>query len=716
MHARMSAFDWTKTSIGTVENWPQSLKSVVKTLLSSQYPMVLTWGDDFIQFYNDAYSKLIGDKHPAALGLDIRITLAESWDILGPMIAQVMRSGLANWTPALPLLLERSGYREEAYFSVSHSPVEDDAGLVVGMLAVCSEVTAQVVGERRMGLLRDLGIRAAGVRSVAATCRHIIETLAQHPLDVPFALLYLREEGSSRLTCCTTIGLDKSWLQDLEVVDLHNSSPVEAPGSLAAPSDWNSRLKGALMQAGRGETLVLEGLEAVLELPSGPWNDHLGTARVMPLSAAGQNEPLGVLVAGVSPNRGLDENYLLFFELLRGQVAVAISTANAHEEERRRAQALAEIDRAKTEFFSNVSHEFRTPLTLILGPLEEVLQHPEAHLSAPVREQIEIANRNSLRLLKLVNTLLDFSRLEAGRAQPNLQLTDLASFTAELSSVFRSAIEKAKLRYVVNCPPLSAPVPIDRDMWEKIVLNLLSNAFKFTFEGEIVVEMCAVDNGVELSVRDSGTGIPETDVPHLFERFHRVRGAQSRSNEGSGIGLSLVCELVALHGGNVRVFSEMGRGTTFTVFIPLSPASTQAVLPFGSPPAPEATTIGSQAFVEEALRWLPETMAPGETSESLNRTENAKSGNQSSLPEWAVGTATRILLVDDNADMRDYVRRLLGDTYVIEMASNGREALDKALGEPLDLVLSDIMMPELDGFGLLAALRGDSRTADVPVI
>jgi len=194
MRRRIASLDWFRTPVGRMEDWPQSLRSTVKTLLASRYPMVLLWGPELIQFYNDAYSAVIGDKHPAALGIDIRITLAEAWDTLGPMVREVMSTGVANWTPALLLLLERSGYREESYFSVSHAPVEDDEGRIAGMLGVCSEVTQQVLGERRLRLLRDLGSPSSHEPGIEATCRDIVEAIAGHPLDVPLALLYLRSE------------------------------------------------------------------------------------------------------------------------------------------------------------------------------------------------------------------------------------------------------------------------------------------------------------------------------------------------------------------------------------------------------------------------------------------------------------------------------------------------------------------------------------------
>ena len=242
--------------------------------------------------------------------------------------------------------------------------------------------------------------------------------------------------------------------------------------------------------------------------------------------------------------------------MLAGQIGDAIADARAYEEERRRADALAELDRAKTAFFSNVSHEFRTPLTLLLGPIEDSLGDPS--LSAVQRERLETAHRNSLRLLRLVNTLLDFSRVEAGRIRATYEPTDLASLTRDLASLFGSACEQAGLSLVVETPELATPVHVDREMWEKIVLNLLSNAFKFTFAGEIRVSLRSEGEYAVLRVADTGTGIPEAELPRLFERFHRIEGARGRTHEGTGIGLALVQELVGLHKGSIEVASTLG--------------------------------------------------------------------------------------------------------------------------------------------------------------
>lgn len=678
----MRAFDWASTNVGLMETWSQSLKSTVKTLLASRYPMVLIWGPELIQFYNDAYSEIIGDKHPAALGTDIRITLAEAWDTLGPMIDEVMATGVANWVTAQMLVLERAGYREESYFSLSHAPAEDDSGQIVGMFAVCSEVTQQVLGERRLRLLRDLASKAGETRSVETTCRDVAAAIAEHRLDVPFALIYLREPDGKTLTLRSSVRVSEG--DPLSLVSVNLTTPQGDVWSLA--------------RAAAGETVLVEEVNRHTELPGGPWNEPTRAALVMPIASLGQTAPLGVLVAGVSPNRALDEGYNSFYELLASQVSVAVRNSQAYEEERRRAEMLAEIDRAKTAFFSNVSHEFRTPLTLMLGPLEETLCDPE--LPTKQRERITVAHRNSLRLLKLVNTLLDFSRIEAGRMQAVYEPTDLAALTTDLASVFRSAIEKAGLQLVLDCPALPDLVYVDRDMWEKIVFNLLSNAFKFTQRGHITVRQRVVGDNIELNVEDTGSGIPESDLGNVFKRFHRIEGTQGRTHEGTGIGLALVQELAKLHGGSVQVKSRLDQGSTFSVSIPRG----NHHLPpdrIGSGHTLTPTSIRADAFFEEALQWLPDNVHDVGLSEIHH------------VPE---GPRPQVLLADDNADMREYVRKLLSTQYEVVAVADGEEALAAAREQVPDLVLSDVMMPKLDGFGLLARLREDQRTRSVPIV
>ncbi|HSC13783.1 MAG TPA: ATP-binding protein, partial [Gammaproteobacteria bacterium] len=410
--------------------------------------------------------------------------------------------------------------------------------------------------------------------------------------------------------------------------------------------------------------------------------------------------PSGKLVVGLNPRRPFDDLYRSFVALVADQLAGAVANARAYDEERKRAEALAEVDRAKTAFFSNVSHEFRTPLTLMLGPLEDLLANAHGPLSSGADSAVTLAHRNSLRLLKLVNSLLDFARIESGRAEACYEPTDLAVETAELASVFRSAIERAGLKLAVDCESLAEPVYVDRDMWEKIVLNLLSNAFKFTFDGEIKVALSARGDRVELRVSDTGVGIPEADLPKLFQRFQRARNARSRTHEGSGIGLALVRELVKLHGGDVDVESREHVGTAFTVRIPLGRTHLPAER-VGVARRLASTRVGAQAFVEEALRSLPP------------RDDDPDPTIRVPAPQTA---RKRLLLADDNADMRDYVRRLLERHYDVVAVGDGQEALDSIAESVPDLVLTDVMMPRVDGFGLLAAIRANARTQSLPVI
>ncbi len=366
-------------------------------------------------------------------------------------------------------------------------------------------------------------------------------------------------------------------------------------------------------------------------------------------------------------------------------------------------EQMSRLDAAKTAFFSNISHEFRTPLTLMLGPLEDELADTTGATTDVRRERLAIAHRNALRLLKLVNSLLDFARIEAGRAQAQYQPTDLAAYTSELASTFRSAFERGGLRLTVHCPPLPEPIYVDRDMWEKIVLNLLSNAFKHTFTGGVTVDLSWQDGNALLQVRDTGVGISADELPRVFERFHRVKNTQSRTHEGTGIGLSLVQELVQLHAGQIDVQSEPGLGSCFSI-----------TLRGGRGHLPEAG-VGQDSAALTAHAAAPSSMVSSHVQEAMQWAASSAAQAAPSVTP-ASEEKPRILWADDNPDMRDYVVRLLGPNYAVTAVADGAEALQQALTSPPDLVLSDVMMPKLDGFGLVRALRADQRTRHLPII
>lgn len=671
MAERMRAFDWERSALGPISSWPVAFASTLSIVVSARFPMAIYWGREGWLFYNDAWSPILGQKHPWALGRAAREVWPEIWEAIAPDFQTVLQDGEAVWHGDELLPMQRFGFTEECYFDYTFNPIRGAAGSVDGVLNIVQETTERVLGERRTRFLRELSTATAAAKSDVEACAQAMRAFKSDPQDFPAVELYLLRSPAERPVLVEHTG----------------------PRLPDTSAHWTNALA-------TGQMAVVEGLPAV----QGFWPEPIETTLVIPVAGAANEGFSAVLVAGANPRRPLDRDYRRLLDLTASHLATAIATANSYASERKRAETLAELDRAKTAFFSNVSHEFRTPLTLMLGPLEDELREQK-------RPAIELAYRNSLRLLKLVNTLLEFSRIEAGRLEVSFEPVDLARLTVELASNFRSAVEKAGLQLKIECPPLTSPAHVDPEMWEKIVLNLMSNALKFTFAGEIEVTLREQNEPrvAILSVRDTGTGIPEAELGRVFERFHRIKNAKSRSHEGSGIGLALVQELTRLHGGAVHVQSQVGVGTTFTVEIPLGTAHLPAEK-IKSSRQTSPSGVLSAAFLEESMAWLP------------NGSPNVGSTNTStpSLSEASPVSAppgSRILLADDNRDMREYLERLLKSSgYDVTATSDGEAALQLARENPPDLVLSDVMMPRMDGFALLREIRGDQRLRALPVV
>jgi PAS domain S-box-containing protein len=687
----LAGVDWEGTALGPPQHWPQSLRTAVSILLSSRFSMWMAWGPELTFFCNAAYRRhTLGQKYPWALGRPASEVWAEVWKDVRSRVESVLATGEATWDEGLLLFLERSGYPEETYHTFSYSPLRDDAGAVVGMLCVVSEDTERVIGGRRMAILRDLGSQPGVVRTEQEQLAFAARQLQRIPEDLPFTLTYLfDDDGDARLAATTGVPV---------------GHPM-APATLAL-GDPRTVWPGATLARGEEALVALDG-PPFERLPSGAWPAPPTQALLAPLARQG-GAPYGFLVAALNRYRPLDDGYRGFVELVAGHLAGGIGEARGYQAQRRRTEELAELDRAKTAFYTNVSHEFRTPLTLIMGPVQELLA---TETDPRVRQELEVVRRNGLRLQKLVNSLLDFSRIGAGRMQARYEPVDLAAATAELASLFRSAMEKAGLVFEVECPPLSQPVYVDRAMWERVVLNLLSNALKFTFDGSVRVAVGAREGHAVVTVSDTGIGVPEQEMPRLFERFHRIESARSRSNEGSGIGLALVKELVALNGGAISAESREGEGTAFTIRLPLG----QAHLPVGAVVHDNRETTLSAAmepYAEEALRWLPDSARDDAAGPAARADEpSIGSGRDPRAP------AAKLLVADDNADMRGYLTRLLQAAgYTVRQVADGQAALDAARTEQPDLVVSDVMMPRLDGLRLVEALRADPRTEGIPVV
>ena len=667
MGALMRSIDWSRTPVGPVASWPQSLRTALSILLETGFPMYIAWGPEFTQFYNDGYRPILGStKHPAAMGISTRQTFVEIWDIIGPMFEGVMRGTPVSLNDFL-LPLDRHGFTEECYFVFSYSPIREERGNVGGVLVTVTETTERVLGARRLQTLQELSAETQEARTPEAACQSATQVLAKNPADLPFVLLYLLSEDGRQARLASATGVE--------------SRGIPGAVDLSLGDSWST---------------------VMAQLP--------GRVLMLPVARPGESRPAGMLLVATSPRLILDAKYRSFLDLVAGQIATAIARARSLEEAKARAEALAEIDRAKTAFFSNVSHEFRTPLTLLLGPTQEALAKANA-LPADDLQRWQLVHRSGQRLLKLVNTLLDFSRIEAGRVQASYEPTDLAVLTGDLASVFHSAIEAAGLRLRLDIQQLDEPVYVDREMWEKIALNLLSNALKFTFEGEIQVVLRRQGDRAVLQVRDTGTGIPAHELPLIFDRFHRVLGAPSRTHEGTGIGLALVKELAKLHGGEVAVESTVNVGTIFTVSVP-----------FGTSHLPKeriaaarslaSTALGAEPFVAEALRWTGDPVSEGRALPHRDMPQGVAAAATSA----AAAARDRVLIVDDNADMREYLQGLISARWRAETAADGQAALAAIRAKPPDLVLCDVMMPRLDGFGLLAAMRSEQATATIPVI
>lgn len=680
------SMDWSKTPLGPLSDWPQSLRTSVSLCLSSTFPILVCWGPDDIQIYNDAYRPICGDLHPASMGAPFKVV----WASALPMVEAAFErahQGEGAYIKDQHMELDRSGYLEEANMTFSFSPIRDESGAVGGIFHPITETTAQVIGARRTQGLRDLTASLAATRSIGEIGQQLGAHLARMECDVPFMLFYQLDPDSGQLRLRGGGGLPDGCALAPKTVALDDSC-------------WPFARSRASHAAERVDDVAarLEGVRC------GPYEEAPRSALVLPLSLPGQDELFGFVVAGVSVRRALDAEYRNFYELLGAAVNTAVGNVIAYEQEQRRAEELAKVDRAKTAFFSNVSHEFRTPLTLILGPLDDSLADSADSMSPAQRKRIEVTHRNALRLLKLVNSLLDFSRIEAGRVQASYVPVDLAHLTLDLAGVFESAMAKGALAYTVDLRPLGQPVYVDRDMWEKIVFNLLSNAFKFTLHGSVTVTLREHAGMARLSVRDTGAGIPEHELPRMFERFHRIEGAPGRTYEGTGIGLALIQELVRLHGGAIAVSSTLGEGTCFDVDLPFGQAHLPQDRIVAVPDGAEDRQRMGAAFVEEALRWLPD--ADAEEAAALPAGQVDMGG----------AARPRILIADDNNDMRAYLKSLLAPHADVRSCADGQAAFEMAQADPPDLLLSDVMMPKLDGFGLIARIRADETLRLLPVM
>lgn len=659
-------FNWAAHPLGPPADWSPEIRTAVAVALTSRFPIVLWLGPtDLFLMYNDAYAHILGDKHPAALGAPGKQVWPEIWTAIGPMLGGVVDTGEATWSDDLMLPLVTAGKPRERYFTFTYSPIIGGHGAVTAVFCAVMETTQRVLSERRLHLLNAVASATMETRTIDDAVSAAVTASAGQPEDLPFIAVYVRDELNPDRDGATLRGATPSMRSVL-------------PRNLAHLTNWDAALPS------RETAHVVDRLDELM-----PGIDRIFTqdcprqALVLPLS---ENATPGALVVGANPLRPLDPLYRSFCQLLADQLSAALAAARSYEQQRRRADALAELDRAKTAFLTNVSHEFRTPLTLLLGPIDDALS--DAATGTVLTERLTTARRNARRLLRMVDSLLDFSRIEAGRANAKLACTDVGALTSDIASSFSELCGRAGLDLVLDCQPVLADV--DPDMWETIVLNLLSNAVKYTLTGSITVEVRSEDTHCRIAVRDTGVGIAEHELGRLFERFYRAENASGRSAEGTGIGLSLVRGLVELHRGTVHIDSEADRGTTVTIRLPRSLGEAAV------DPSPARLKDGSNPYVEEASQWL----GSGTPRAELTRDQARQ----------------LVLIVDDNADMRAYLDRVLSPHWETVLVADGQAALNASRQVHPDVIVTDVMMPAMDGFEFVAAVRNDPVLVATPVI
>lgn len=353
---------------------------------------------------------------------------------------------------------------------------------------------------------------------------------------------------------------------------------------------------------------------------------------------------------------------------------------------------IEELDQLKSRFFANISHEFRTPLTLISGPIQQLLDRK----NEPRDQQLlQTAHRNSDRLLSLINQLLDLSKLEAGKMKLAVQEQNFAALLKGITMSFESLATRKHIRLHIVSEQENIPLFVDRDKIEKIFYNLLSNAFKFTADqGEISVMLIEKEKEVEVLLKDNGKGIPADRLGHIFDRFYQVDSSETREQEGTGIGLALVKELISLHGGKISVESKEGEGTTFKIQF----------------------LKGKDHFEKSQVSEYKATESPYSPATVLSELSEKEALNPSVMPHLNPENLPVVLVIEDNTDVRAYIKNHLVNTFHVLEAINGKDGIEKALEHIPDIIISDVMMPYKDGYEVCEALKKDPRSSHIPII
>jgi PAS domain S-box-containing protein len=641
MGRRFVAFDWAATEMGPLDDWPFELRVAVDMCLGTLFPTSLRVGETLRMIYNDASRSIYGeDRFRRALGQPGEAIWPETAAQVGDLIAAVKATGRPHFFADRPLYLNRAVESEECYFTVCFSAVTDAGGAVLAVVSTFVETTRQVLAERRLSTLARLGraISQSGTESDLAGAA--LPVLAENAADHPAGVLY------------------------------------------RVPRDDDAEPR-ALAEFG-----VLEDADGILALVRSCVStgvQHDGTLHAFPITAPEHQRPSHVLLLRHNDARPWDGELETYLGLLSGTVGAALIDQGELWAERRQVARAAAVDAAKSAFFAGVNHELRTPLSLIAAPIENLFER-RAEFAPDIARQVDLIRANTGRLARMVDAMLDFSRMEAGRLVPDLETADVAEQIRALAASFAPAVEQAGLRFVVDVPDLTQPTLVDADFLERIVLNLLSNAVKFTAAGTVELKLSEGEGHYRIEVTDTGFGIDGEDHDRIFARFERIAPpAGARAAWGAGIGLAMVSQLTELLGGSVRLHSVLGEGSTFEVTLPFVPPTEPGQ------PGQSVTPRRVESFLAE-----------------LHRQAEPVTAEADGLP--------RLLIVEDDVQMAGFLADSLADAYEVEVAGNGEAGLEALRARRADLVLSDVAMPGMDGLELVRLVREDPALRDLPVL
>ncbi|WVQ64073.1 uncharacterized protein L199_002232 [Kwoniella botswanensis] len=638
-----------------------------------------------------------------------------------------------KWSSVIEMMIE----------VVLRSPTQDALWLgddfqMIYLFNPTRDTTASVLARRRQETMRDLSEQLLTARTTNEFYNGIVEVLEQNPKDVPFLMCYSVEDGSEPNH--VSLHLESS----IGIPEGHHAAPMDLDLPLSADrfSRASFGMKGnqlssptlsaiSALSSGAGRmrysydkqswpiaqaistrqaVVVDDCTDLIKGFPLREWEALPESAIIVPISSESSVEtPQAVVIIGLNIASPLDSVYEDWIHVLRAHLTTSLGTVRAAEAEINRQIERDRMERAKTAWFQGAAHDLRSPLTLVAGPLDDVLR---TTLSSGQRTALSLAQRNLARVQRLVNALLDFSRIEAGKLTGRFMPLDLGTFVKDLAMMFKPAVERRKIDYKIQIEPHEGMVFVDPTLLETVVTNLISNALKYTEKGVITIDLKYYLTHADIAIIDTGIGIPAAELSAVTDRFHRATTALSRGTEGTGIGLALSKEIVRLHGGDLFITSQTAEesggphGSTFTARIPL--IERQVVQD-----SLARTDFGAygKAVVDEAMHWISPSDADLESigSENNESTSTRAEG-------YLFDRNDVLLLVDDNPDMRHYVKNIFSPYCRVIEAVNGKQALELAQKTPPHLILSDLMMPIMNGQELLTAIRSDPQTRMIPMV